>query len=252
MLYFRNPPPLSPSDSNTSYPPLPPTLVIPGVSSALAAPTLFDMPCTQRGAATSFLITTPVGKGGKTLEMPKYERARTIVVLMGVARLGSVVKTLLGSGLSREGEYPSHLPIAIIERASMPDQRVIESTLADIERAMESVEVGAQRPPGMMVIGWSVLALWREGNVNILDGGDEEEGEAGNKSRRDEAKVGQIGNDEVRKEGSAIGGRVEENKVSDERNQEEDDLRRVRGWLGDNAYWRVREGLGCTWDMFNI
>lgn len=222
------------------------------MSSALAAPTLFDMPCTQRGAATSFLITTPVGKGGKALEMPKYERARTVVVLMGVARLGSVVKALLGSGLSKEGEYPSHLPIAIIERASMPDQRVIESTLADIERAMESVEVGAQRPPGMMVIGWSVVALWGEGNVDILDGGDGEEGELGKKSRRNEPKVGQIGDSEVTEEGSAIGARVEENEVADGKNREEDDIRRVRKWLGDDAHWRVREGLVRTWDMFDI
>ncbi|KAJ3895540.1 uroporphyrin-III C-methyltransferase [Lentinula edodes] len=172
VLYFRNPPPRSPSTTTPAVdrPPLPPTLVIPGVSSALAAPTMFDIPCTQRGASTSFLITTPVGKGGKMLDMPKYERARTVVVLMGVARLRSVVKTLIGSGKDA-GDYPPYLPIAIIERASMPDQRVVESTLEDIEHAMESAEVGAQRPPGMMVIGWSVSALWGDGNVDVLNEG---------------------------------------------------------------------------------
>ncbi|KAJ3917603.1 uroporphyrin-III C-methyltransferase [Lentinula edodes] len=172
VLYFRNPPPRSPSTTTPAvdHPPLPPTLIIPGVSSALAAPTMFDIPCTQRGASTSFLITTPVGKGGKMLDMPKYERARTVVVLMGVARLRSVVKTLIGSGKDA-GDYPPYLPIAIIERASMPDQRVVESTLEDIEHAMESAEVGAQRPPGMMVIGWSVSALWGDGNVDVLNEG---------------------------------------------------------------------------------
>ncbi|KAJ3867166.1 uroporphyrin-III C-methyltransferase [Lentinula novae-zelandiae] len=168
VLYFRNPPPRSPSTTTPAvdHPPLPPTLVIPGVSSALAAPTMLDIPCTQRGASTSFLITTPVGKGGKMLDMPKYERSRTVVVLMGVARLRSVVKTLIGSG--KDADYPPYIPIAIIERASMPDQRVVESTLEDIEHAMESAEVGAQRPPGMMVIGWSVSALWGDGNVDVL------------------------------------------------------------------------------------
>ncbi|KAJ3752302.1 uroporphyrin-III C-methyltransferase [Lentinula raphanica] len=203
ILYFRNPPPSS--STATNLPPLPPTLVIPGVSSALAAPTMFDIPCTQRGASTSFLITTPVGKGGKTLKMPAYERSRTVVVLMGVARLGAVVKALVGSGRDN-GDYPPHLPIAIIERASMPDQRVIESTLEDVESAMESAEVGAQRPPGMMVIGWSVPALWREGNVNVL-GGD---------------------------------------------NDEEEDIERVRNWLGDGVRWRVREGLSPAWDIFSL
>ena len=33
---------------------------------------------------------------------------------------------------------------------------------------------GEQRPPGMVVIGWSVLALWREGDVNVLEGDQEE------------------------------------------------------------------------------
>lgn len=53
----------------------------------------------------------------------------------------------------------------------MPDQRVISSTLKDIARAMDSI--GEQRPPGMMVIGWGVLALWGEGDVGVLDEGGE-------------------------------------------------------------------------------
>ncbi|KAF9071628.1 tetrapyrrole methylase [Rhodocollybia butyracea] len=239
VLYFRHPPS---SDTSDTHPPLPPTLVIPGVSSALAAPTLFDMPCTQRGAATSFLITTPVGKGGKALEMPKYERARTVVVLMGVARLGSVVKALLGPG-----GYPPHLPIAIIERASMPDQRVVESTLEDVERGMDSAEVGAQRPPGMMVIGWSVPALWGEGNVDVLASGDDGDGDAAGN------QVGQVKSEATGLVVKADDKCVEvAEKVIDEKQQEARDVQRVRRWLGDGVRWRVREGLVPAWDMFDM
>lgn len=53
----------------------------------------------------------------------------------------------------------------------MPDQRVISSTLKDIVVALESI--GEQRPPGMIVVGWSVLALWGKGNVDVLDEGGE-------------------------------------------------------------------------------
>ena len=49
----------------------------------------------------------------------------------------------------------------------MPDQRVVLSTLENIEKALASV--GEQRPPGMIVIGWSILSLWRDGDVTILD-----------------------------------------------------------------------------------
>jgi uroporphyrin-III C-methyltransferase len=62
--------------------------------------------------------------------------------------------------------YPSYLPIAIIERASSPDQRVILSTLANIEDALKSVE---ERPPGMMIVGWAAMCLEGKGRVDILD-----------------------------------------------------------------------------------
>ena len=53
----------------------------------------------------------------------------------------------------------------------MPDQRVIVSTLRDITAALESV--GEQRPPGMLVVGWSILSLWDKGDVTVLDEGAE-------------------------------------------------------------------------------
>ncbi|ESK88424.1 uroporphyrin-iii c-methyltransferase [Moniliophthora roreri MCA 2997] len=149
-------------------------VVVPGVTSAIAAPTFAGIPVTQRGVAESFFVCTGVGRKGKEVQLPGYERGRTLVILMGVARLSQVVSTLLAleEGHQRIGKaYPPHTPIAIIERASMPDQRVLESTLKDVVQALENL--GEQRPPGMIIVGWVVLALWRTGNVNVLDEGAE-------------------------------------------------------------------------------
>lgn len=191
-------------------------LIIPGVSSALAAPTFAGIPVTQRGVAESFIVCTGVGRKGKDVQLPGYERSRTLVVLMGVARLAQVVEALTSTSTStattseksssrREGPaYPGNTPIAIIERASMPDQRVLTSTLENIVEALDSC--GEQRPPGMMVIGWSVLALWGEGNVDVL----EEEGEQKDFLARKDAE-------------------------------------RVRKWL-DEKGWRVQEGVDDAWD----
>ncbi|KAJ7146406.1 uroporphyrin-III C-methyltransferase [Mycena epipterygia] len=179
-------------------------VVIPGVSSALAGPTFAGIPVTQRGVAESFVVCTGVGRKGKDVQLPGYERARTLVVLMGVARLPHVIAALLDADESarRAGEvYPPYTPIAIIERASMPDQRVIVSTLRDVVRALDSA--GEQRPPGIMVIGWAVLALWGVGDVEVL-----EEGAEG------------------------------------------DDESRVARWLGNDAGWRVKEGLPDDWNAF--
>ncbi|KAF8079288.1 uroporphyrin-III C-methyltransferase [Lyophyllum atratum] len=190
-------------------------LVIPGVSSALAAPTFAGIPVTQRGVAESFMVCTGVGRRGKEVQLPGYDRARTLVVLMGVARLAQVVQALTAvdekegkveKGRREGAAYPLHTPIAIIERASMPDQRVVSSTLADVVRALESV--GEQRPPGMMIIGWAVLALWGEGEVDVLDEGGES---------TDEERV----------------------------------KRWLRGRKGEGAKWRVTEGLDAGWEDFN-
>jgi uroporphyrin-III C-methyltransferase len=90
---------------------------------------------------------------------------------MGVARLPAVLDVLRSTEMSilkRAGSaYPSHVPIAIIERASMLDQRVIYSTLRDAGEALDSV--GEQRPPGMIVVGWAVLSLWNKGDMTILE-----------------------------------------------------------------------------------
>ncbi|PWN45769.1 hypothetical protein IE81DRAFT_319606 [Ceraceosorus guamensis] len=164
--------------------------VVPGISSAMAAPLLLGVPVTQRGAADSMVLCTGVGRGGKQVKLPGYERNRSTVILMGVARLKDVVHTLTegwtparqsetintthanltcGSATgSRQGAaYPPHTPIAIVERASSTDQRLVASTLAGIVEALE--RTGEQRPPGMMIVGWAVLALDGDGDVSVLD-----------------------------------------------------------------------------------
>lgn len=150
--------------------------VIPGVSSALAGPLMMGIPVTQRGVAESMIMCTGVGRMGKSVQLPGYVKSRTTCILMGVARIGSIVSVLtLDDQEGRDGPaYPTHLPIAIIERASSPDQRVILSTLANIADALRSVE---ERPPGMMLVGWAAMCLEGEGRVDILDAqtGDREE-----------------------------------------------------------------------------
>lgn len=134
--------------------------VIPGVSSALAGPLCAGISVTQRGAAESVVFCTGVGRGGKEGRIPSYERARTLCLLMANGRLAAIVETLLEMG------YPSTIPMALIERASMVDQRAVYSRLNDMPGVMEALE---QRPPGMLLIGWAASALWDEGDITVLD-----------------------------------------------------------------------------------
>ncbi|KZV80918.1 tetrapyrrole methylase, partial [Exidia glandulosa HHB12029] len=148
-----------------------PPVLVPGVSAALAAPLLASpaIPVTQRGVADALAVCTGVGRGGKGASVPGYERSRTTCVLMAAARVGALCEAMLAPECSRRSgdAYPPHLPVALIERASMRDQRVMCTTLQDLEEAM--VALGEQRPPGMLVVGWSVLCLDGEGDTTVLD-----------------------------------------------------------------------------------
>ncbi|WWC92622.1 uroporphyrinogen-III C-methyltransferase [Kwoniella dendrophila CBS 6074] len=143
--------------------------VIPGISSALAAPLMMNIPVTQRGVSESLVLCTGVGRQGKSVKLPGYIKSRSLIMLMGVARINQIIETLTSEDQheGRDGEkYPGYLPIGIIERASSPDQRIIVSTLNKIENSLKKLD---ERPPGMIIVGWSVLCLEGKGRVDILD-----------------------------------------------------------------------------------
>ncbi|KAG8893007.1 hypothetical protein FRB99_002299 [Tulasnella sp. 403] len=118
------------------------------------------------------MICTGVGRQGREVELPGYERQRSLAILMGVARIAQIVAALTesekeGTGRRKGRPYPLSTPIAVIERASCPDQRAVMSTLENIEEAL--ARCGEQRPPGMMLVGWAALALTGSGDLTVLN-----------------------------------------------------------------------------------
>ena len=124
--------------------------VIPGVSSALAAPLVAGIPVTHRGAATSVLIATGQGRGGEFPPLPQADASRTLVLLMGVARLRSLEHDLAAVG------YEPSTPVAVIERATHADERVTVATLSTI--ASIAAAAGIQSP-AVIVVGAVVHAM---------------------------------------------------------------------------------------------
>ena len=129
-----------------------PVDVVPGVSSALAAPALAGVPLTHRGTTTAFHVVTGHTRdgdaGGGVLDDVSVacvtSRAATLVVLMGVAALPGIVARLLDAGAA-----PA-TPVAIVERGSLPDQRVTRVALDLAAKRAEEVGV---RAPAVVVIG---------------------------------------------------------------------------------------------------
>ncbi|KAK9449407.1 tetrapyrrole methylase [Limtongia smithiae] len=124
--------------------------VIPGITSALAAPLLAAISPTHRQVADQVLICTGTGRNGAAPVMPEYVETRTTVFLMALHRLADVVCWL------REAGWSMSVPCAIIERASCPDQRVIRSTLEHITEAFETL---GSMPPGLLVTGNTCIVM---------------------------------------------------------------------------------------------
>jgi uroporphyrin-III C-methyltransferase len=116
--------------------------VVPGVSSALAAPVLAGIPLTYRGIARSFAIATGHGRDGMLQDWSAYSRVDTLIILMGVGHRAEIARRLIASG--RDAEQP----VAFIERASTPTEHRVFATLRDV--AAGTVEVEA---PAVWVLG---------------------------------------------------------------------------------------------------
>ncbi|MDE9365560.1 uroporphyrinogen-III C-methyltransferase [Luteipulveratus sp. YIM 133132] len=115
--------------------------VVPGVTSALAAPAAANIPVTHRGTATGFLVVS----GHDELETSVLAQwPGTILVLMGMSRLHELTSRLL-----RDGRDPQ-TAAAVVHRAWTPRQRVVRGTLADIA---ERVTAAGVANPSVIVIG---------------------------------------------------------------------------------------------------
>ncbi len=103
--------------------------VVPGVSSALAGPSSAGIPVTMRNQAPLFTVVTghEDATTGESVDWEKLATlGSTLVILMGVARIASIVERLVAGGLD-----PS-TPAAGIHWATTERQTVIRTTLAGL------------------------------------------------------------------------------------------------------------------------
>ncbi len=100
-----------------------PCEVVPGVSSLVAAPAAAGIPLTHRDVSQGFAVVSARNASGGEPNWQGLSGAETVVVLMAAQRLEQV-----GRGLIAAGRQPA-TPVAIVERASMPAERVLRATL---------------------------------------------------------------------------------------------------------------------------
>jgi len=132
--------------------------VVPGVTSALAAPSYAGIPPTHRDFTSNVAIVTghrrdklAPAKAGEEIEIPK---AGTIIFLMGVANIQKIVDSLLKAGWSNKTK------IAAIENGTFYNQRVITGTLENFVQIAQNANL---KPPAVFIVG-KVVSLHQKLN----------------------------------------------------------------------------------------
>ncbi len=122
--------------------------VIPGVTSAVAAPAYAGIPVTHRGLASSFAVITGHEDPKKAEPAVDWSRLATsvdtLVFLMGVGNLPQIVEQLMAHGRH------AATPIALVRWGTTPDQQVVSGTLVDI---VDRVKAAGLKPPAVVVVG---------------------------------------------------------------------------------------------------
>lgn len=123
-----------------------PCHIVPGITAAAGIGAATGIPLTHRGIAQHVTFITGHGKDGEPdADWPALARGgQTIVVYMGLAALPRITARLLSNGLGAD------VPVAVVEKGTTPDQRVIAGTLDDIADTVRRAHVAG---PVLTIIG---------------------------------------------------------------------------------------------------
>jgi uroporphyrinogen III methyltransferase/synthase len=116
--------------------------VIPGITSAFAGPLNNGIPLTIKNEVQSVAVITGRKKDPEAeIDAPD---CGTLVYLMAVANISNVVKAIKKSGRSDD------TPCAFIEKATRADERMVVSTIGNVEEDVKKNEI---KPPAVFVVG---------------------------------------------------------------------------------------------------
>lgn len=143
--------------------------IVPGVSSAVAAPAAAGVPLTHRGLGRNFaVVTARTGESPNAddLDYAALARMDTVVVLMGRAALRGVAAELMDAGMG------GTMPVACIQEGTTTRQRVVTGTLQDIAERADEAELSA---PMVMLVGQVArFARVAENAASFVHEGDED------------------------------------------------------------------------------
>lgn len=125
-----------------------PFRIIPGISAGIGGLAYAGIPLTHRDTNSAVTFLTGHGAEGTIpdqIDWPSIARGSPVLVIyMALTHLGAIAERLMAAG------RPGNEPLAIVSDATLPSQRVLETTLARCE--MDAKAQG-MTPPAIIVIG---------------------------------------------------------------------------------------------------
>ncbi|MDC0602188.1 siroheme synthase CysG [Aliiglaciecola sp.] len=120
--------------------------VVPGITAATGAASYAGIPLTHRDHAQSVVFATGHLKDDSiNLDWPALvQKNQTVVFYMGLTGLPIICEQLVAHGM------PSTTPIAMIESATLPHQRVVTGTLETIQEIAQEAQI---KPPSLIIVG---------------------------------------------------------------------------------------------------
>lgn len=123
-----------------------PFQVVPGITSASGCAAYAGIPLTHRDFAQSVRFVTGHLRDD-SCDLPWQELVhahQTLVIYMGLISLPLICQGLIGNGMSAD------MPIALVEKGTLPEQRVVTGTLATIAELAQQADV---KPPALIIVG---------------------------------------------------------------------------------------------------
>ncbi len=122
--------------------------IVPGVTAALGAAAFSEIPLTHRGSASAVAFVTGhenPEKVASDIDWPALARfPGTLVLYMSLARIDSVVQSLLG------GSKPADSPVVVVQNSTLGNQVELRTTLADLPGAAKK---GGLTAPCIILVG---------------------------------------------------------------------------------------------------
>ena len=135
--------------------------VVPGITAAAACAASTGIPLTHRDFAQSLQFVTGHGKATtKQQEQQPVDWSKlvaenqTLVIYMGILKSPEIKANLIQHGRAKE------TPVAIVEKGSRPDQRVVTGVLNDLDTLVKQHNIGS---PALIIVG-EVVSLYHQLN----------------------------------------------------------------------------------------